>query len=462
MVTLIEQIQPALKFIPPAFNPTVFNASKLILPWYIKQNEAISKIETENIAKLAQLYQEFNTGKTRFLLAFRHPSTSDPLCLFYLIWHLLPKEIKQQKINLKNTPHAHCIYDRGIPIWAGSLTQWLFPKLGATSIQRGKLDREGLKSARNLMINGQFPLAASPEGGTNGHSQIISPLEPGLAQICFWAVEDLNKENRSEQVLIVPVGIQYQYVEESWENLALILSQLEQDLGIKDQEIQGLNINNLPDQLVKHQDLYFKLLRIGERLLTLMEKFYTEFYNQALPEIGAITDPNEKISFRMNALLELALLVSEKHFKVQSKGSLIDRCRRLEQAGWNRIYREDYDNLSPVETGLGNWLASEASLYMQHMRIVEKFSAVTGKYIRENPSFDRFAETVLLVARLIDLIKGITKNDQLNLGKKQVKMTIGEPLSVSQRWEDYQKSRRQAVENLTKDLQFSLECLINH
>ncbi len=461
MVALIEQIQPSLKFIPPAFNSTVFNISKLILPWYLKNKEGITDIQTENIEQLAQLYQEFNTGKTRFLLAFRHPSTADPFCLSYLLWHILPKVAKAQNIKFKNHSHAHFMYDRGIPIWAGTITEWLFPKLGGTSIHRGKLDTAGLKSARNLMINGQFPLAASPEGGTNGHNQIISPLEPGLAQICFWSLEDLKKENRPEKVLIVPIGIQYQYLEQPWENLTKVLTQLEQDLGIKETNISDLNLANFPNNFNGQKELYLRLLRIGEKLLTLMEKFYTVFYDQALPEIGKITDPNENISMRMNALLELALQVSEKHFKIQPKGSLIDRCRRLEQAGWNRIYREDYDNLSPVETGLGNWLASEASLYMQHMRIVEKFYAVTGKYIKENPTFERFAETILLVNRLINLIKGTTKNDLPILGKKQVKMTIGEPLSVSERWDNYKTSRRQAVENLTQDLQFSLQSLIS-
>jgi hypothetical protein len=461
MVNLIDQVQPSLKFIPPAFNSAVFHSSKLILPWYLKQKEGIADLQVQNLEQLVQLYEEFNTGKTRFLLAFRHPSTTDPFCLSYLLWYLLPKVAKQEGIKLKSPTHAHFMYDRGIPLWAGSITQWLFPKLGATSIQRGKLDREGLKSARNLMINGQFPVAASPEGGTNGHSQIVSPLEPGLAQICFWALEDLKKVNRTEEVLIVPIGIQYQYLDAPWENLTKLLTQLEDDLGMTEGTITELTLDHLPEHFNGHKNLYLRLLMVGEKLLALMEEFYTDFYGQSLPEIPEIADPNARISARMKALLELALQVSESYFKIKPKGSLIDRCRRLEQAGWDRIYRDDYNCLSPVKQGLGNWLATEASLYMNHIRIVEKFYAVTGKYVRENPTAERFAETLLLITRLIYLIKGEGKNPLPILGKKQVKMTIGEPLSVSERWNDYQSSRRQGVENLTQDLQFSLESLIS-
>ena len=95
MVNLIAQIQPSLEFIPPAFNSGVFNGSKLILPWYLKHREGIRDIQTQNIEKLVQLYEEFQTNKTRFLLAFRHPSTTDPLCLSYLLWYTVPQVAKK-------------------------------------------------------------------------------------------------------------------------------------------------------------------------------------------------------------------------------------------------------------------------------------------------------------------------------------------------------------------------------
>ncbi|RMD67952.1 MAG: hypothetical protein D6822_07755 [Cyanobacteria bacterium J149] len=50
---------------------------------------------------------------------------------------------------------------RGILLWAGQGIGWLYSHLGATPIQRGKLDRLGLKSARELFLNRNFPLAAA-------------------------------------------------------------------------------------------------------------------------------------------------------------------------------------------------------------------------------------------------------------------------------------------------------------
>ena len=51
------------------------------------------------------------------------------------------------------------------------------------------------------------------------------------------------------------------------------------------------------------------------------------------------------------------------------------------------------ETISNVERGLANRIAEEARLRMWHMRVVESFVAVSGSYVQENPSFNRFAET---------------------------------------------------------------------
>ncbi|MHC5731102.1 MAG: 1-acyl-sn-glycerol-3-phosphate acyltransferase, partial [Nostoc sp.] len=115
---------------------------------------------------------------------------------------------------------------------AGSYVGWIASNLGATPIQRGKADWTGLRSARNLFANGKFPMAAAPEGGTNGLSENISTLEPGIAQLGFWCAEDLQKAGRDQQVLIVPVGIKYSYVDAPWDAIANLLSELEAASGL--------------------------------------------------------------------------------------------------------------------------------------------------------------------------------------------------------------------------------------
>ena len=460
------QVQPKLEFIPPNFNPLVFQTCQWMLPIWLRSRTTIAEVKAENLDTLVDLYQQFQSNKIRFLMAFRHPSVDDPYSLMYLLTKLLPKAAKEQGISLKKPTIAHFIYDRGIPLWAGSSVGWLYSQLGGTSIHRGKLDRVGLRSIRQLFVDGQFPMMASPEGATNGHNEIVSPIEPGIAQMGFWCAEDLLAAKRSEEVLLVPIGIKYYYIDPPWTSLEKLLTQLEIDSGVSDNS----NWEFVPPEEVKFTSereavLYKRLYRLGFHILSLMEDFYTKFYHKTFPQISpdSVTNSTELLCLRLQALLDTALKVAEESFNIPAKGNVIDRCRRLEQAGWDWIYREDIKNLealSPLERGLADRIAEEASLRMWHMRLVESFVAVTGKYVYEKPSVERFAETTLLLWDMLTRIKGGNPFKRPKLGKQRVEIAIGNPLSVSSRWDTYKASRRKAVNDLTQDLQTTLEKLI--
>ncbi|MFN6535197.1 MAG: 1-acyl-sn-glycerol-3-phosphate acyltransferase [Nostoc sp. EkiNYC01] len=463
MSNVIYQAQPPLEFIPPAFNPLFLRVVQLLLPSWINWQTPITKIEADNVEVLVDLYRQFQEGKIRFLLAFRHPKTDDPFGLGYLLSQLVPKVARSQGTALQLPIHAHFIYDRGIPLWAGSHIGWVMSSLGGTPIQRGKADWTGLRSARDLFANGKFPMAAAPEGATNGLSEIISPLEPGIAQLGFWCAEDLQKAGREQQVFIVPVGIKYSYVDAPWDAIANLLSELE--------AASGLPVNPpQPGNVATVETLYPRLLILAEHLLSLMEVFYTRFYHQKLPDAKIVAeqipDRNQALAVRLQALLNAALLISEQYFDLQSKGSLSDRCRRVEQAGWNYIFREEFKDVkgvSAVEKALGDRVAEEANARMWHMRLVESFVAVSGNYIKEKPTVERFAETTLILWKMIAKIQGDKAVQRPQLGKEKVKITVGEPISISERYPAYKENRlgaRQAVADVTNDLQQALEALI--
>lgn len=459
----MPKVSSKLEFIPPAFNPFFLKLAHWSLPIVQRFRvqpwlpAGIRQIETLNVETLVNLYAQFQQGKIRFLMAFRHCEVDDPICGMYLLAKALPSVARKQGISLQLPINTHFMYDCGMPIWAGAWLGKLFSRWGGIPVHRGKsLDLISIKTARDILINGKYPLVVAPEGATNGHSEIVSPLEPGVAQLSFWCANDLAKANRQEKVVIVPIGIQYHYIQPQWKRLDRLLSQLEVDCGLLVQEHNGQK---------KEEFYYQRLFKLGEYLLTEMEEFYRRFYHCTIPKFDN-SNPERNITLRLKSLLNIALEVGETYFGLKPNGTIIERCRRLEEAGWTYIYREDIADvktLSPLHHGLGNWVAQEADLRMKHMRLVESFVVVTGNYLQAKPSFDRFAETALILFDVVARIKGKKMPRRPRLGWKKGRVTIGEVISVSDRYPVYQQSRqsaKQEVNKLTQDLYIALKDMI--
>jgi hypothetical protein len=266
----------------------------------------------------------------------------------------------------------------------------------------------------------------------------------------------LAKADRPEQVVVIPIGLQYSYSGNHWKSIEALLTDLETQAGIDSPDAGG----------VDQQRMYQRLSQLGERLLTMMEQHYDRFYHQTLPELAPDIEPHAQLAARMQRLLEVALGVCESSFGLTPKGSTIDRCRRLEQAAWDQIYRDDVDlaNLSTLERRLADRVATESQMHLWHMRLVESFVSVTGSYVREKPTIDRFAETLLITWETMVRLGGDRSSlKRPRIGAQTARITIGNPIGLTERYAHYQTNRRQAkqaVEDLTQDLQQALEGMI--
>lgn len=453
---------PPLDFIPQSYSPWVLRLVHGILPLLMRVRvrrwlpSGISKVEATGAETLAELYHQFQTGRIRLILAFRHVEVDDPLTGLYFFSRLLPQVAHRQGIPLQLPIHVHFLYDRGMPLWGGRWLGWLLSRLGGIPVHRGRrVDRLALNAARHLLMEGQFPFVIAPEGATNGHSERINPLEPGTAQLCFWCAEDLAKAGRSETVIILPIGIRYHYTHPSWEKLERLLQHLE--------KVSGLTVSSVDPGSAKNRNTRYaqRICRLGHQVLTQMEAFYAQVHHQPPAQVHDLP-----LNTRLERVLQQALRTAEHHFGLSSQGDVNGRCRRIEEAAWTQIYREelrDPRSLSALSRGLLDWNAQQASLHMQHMRLVESCVALREEYLLEKPSFERLAETALIVFDVLARLKGEAYPARPRLGWRGAHFTVGDPISITERWTTYQKGRqeaKQAVAQLTEDLQLALEQMI--
>ncbi len=465
----IQPAQPGLRFLPAHFSPWVHRLSRWALPLLLR-TRGIVDVQVEGAERLAQLFAEHQQGRARLLIAFRHPTTTDPLTMAQLVWEEVPRAARAAGLRLHRPVYSQFLYDRGIPLWAGAAASWILGALGGIPIQRGKLDRVALKAARDVLAEGSSPLAIAPEGATNNHGERLGPLEPGLAQLAFWCCDDLAAAGRQQRVLIVPIALRYVTQGLDWPAVDALLDRLEAQLG-QSPGPEGADGANSPeaadspegasdsrgDGRPAEERRYRRLIQLGEGVITVLEGFYRQAHGLELPPLPAPAPGPAAIEHgfiaRLDRIRNAALAVAETHLQLlRPKGSLGERCRRVEQAGWSRLYRDDLEAMTPLERSLADWQATEARLAMDHMRLVEHFSTLSGSYVAEKPSFDRYTEVLQILWRAIAWINGTSHDKPPELGSRLARLSVGEPIDVTERHGRYLSGRREAVEGLMAEL----------
>lgn len=412
-------VKAPLRPIAPAFERRVLALLHLVLPVLLRWRlfpwlpAGLRGLEVANGDELCRCLHRFQAGEIRLILAFRHSEVDDPLAALWLLSRDQPRRARRLGLTIGRPVHAHFLFDRGMPLWGGAGLGWLLGRLGGISLRRGRQpDWTALRQARRLVREGRFPFALAPEGATNGHGERIGPLEAGGAQLGLWCLDDLERRGDRREVLIVPIAMQYFCRHHEWRRLARWMGGLERQLGL----------SPWPDREASAEALLPRLVRLEEGVLERLERF------EGLPAAAALSLPQ-----RFQRLRERCLSVAEQRLDLPSGDSPERRCRRSEEAVWQRLHPDELpplQQLTPVARALADWRAEEACLAERHMRLAETFVAVCGTYVQERPTLERFEETTLLLHDALARLRGGDASARPRRGARRVRITVGEALSV--------------------------------
>ena len=75
----------SLEFIPPRLDGRVLAGARWLLPLWLHR-AGLRSVRVEGLERLQAAMEAFQAGRSRLLLAFRHPSLDDPAVMAHLLW----------------------------------------------------------------------------------------------------------------------------------------------------------------------------------------------------------------------------------------------------------------------------------------------------------------------------------------------------------------------------------------
>ena len=400
-----------LDFKPPKLNTTAIQLAKAIIPLV---NRLFLKgltldVDTESIARLKM------TDGHPTVLAPNHAARSDPAVTF-----LLSKQLSQQYYYMT----ARETFDKGK---FGGLRSFLLQRFGAYSIVRGTADRNAFRTTREILSKGDRPIVIFGEGEISRQNDTVMRFERGVTQLCFWALDDMQKAEISKPLYIVPIGIKYHYPQDMWNAIDTALTKLEHAI--------------LPSADRKPVERYERLRRIGVAILRTLAAEYQYKVDDTVP-----------LDVHIQKLKERILSHAEQIMGIHTEADVLTRVRALKNLVDAEIYK-DIEQMTEYEQKIHEELLQKFQQFYPDLDRLINFIAISDGYVAEEPSPERFLEVII---RLEREVFGTAKMR----GPRVATLRVGEPKNLRDCYDTYKAEKRETVEQITLELETAVRTLV--
>ncbi len=429
--------------------PLVF-LGRQISGLYLRLALRFRKIEIRNARAIVQAVREFQQGRTRLILAFRHPYGDEPQLLFHVLERVLPRCAKKLGTPLLRRLHMRPVHDYAVALWGDAVIRFILPRVGALPVYHTKIDTQSLNAIRGVMQNGPHPLGIAPEGQISYHAETLPRIEQGTVRLGLWCARDLEKEGRSEQVTVLPLSVHYRYETKDFPKILAALKRIDALCGL---EPPPNTRGATPESLLP------RIERIETRLLQITEAFYTQTYGYQ-PQEPIASGPADAAARheRWAALLPFALSVAERILGIEpGNDDPVQRMYRVRQTGWDRVVPERMaEKRSPVEAALADRSAGEAWFAMRHMELFDLMNyddpAYLGPACPPGALFDRIVETVTTLYDLACRLMGGNITNRPHAIRKNAVLVPGAAMNLTQSLPQFHANAKRTVQALTDEL----------
>lgn len=400
-----------LDFKPPKPNTIVIKVVGTVMPLVnrLHLKGLTLDIDAESIARLKA------TDGHSTVLAPNHAASADSAVVF-----LLSKQHAQQYYYMA----AREIFDKGK---LGGIRSFLMQRCGAFSIVRGTADRNAFRTAREILAKGERPLVIFGEGEISRQNDTVMRFERGVTQLCFWALDDMQKAGISQPLYIVPIGIKYRYPQDMWNAIDAALTDLEETI--------------LPPAERTPVERYERLRRIGVTVFKTLAAEYQYKLDDSLPFDAHIQKLKEQILFH-----------AEQIMGVHPDGDLLTRVRALKNLVDAEVYK-DIDQMTEYERKIHEELLQKFQRFYSDLNRLVNFIAISDGYVAEVPSAERFLD---VITRLEREVFGSAKKQ----GPRVASIRVGDPINLRDCYDTYKNEKRGTVEQITLELETAVQILV--
>jgi len=400
----------------------------------------IARIVLRNGRHFFEAYKRALEGKSRCILAFRHPNGGEAqILMWYILFKLRPKA-RRAGVKFCRSPRVSFVYGYEVVRWGGCIARWVMPGTGAMPIHHSKMDSSGMSRILKTIIEGPYPLAIAPEGQVSYTTESIPRIEQGTVRIGFKAAEQLEKQGKDCPVEILPVSIHFRYGSMGRRSLNKLIRKIEKYTGFKQDGA----------------DFTERLERARNYILEQNEKRY-----------GINPGSGQSFSERIDVIMEAALTRAEQILGINAKNDeLIGRLYHIRQICWDRQILPgitELDHLTLLERAILDLSAGEAWHASRHIELVDFIW-----YFRVPvPSKDApLYAKIEYVQNLWDFanrtIGGAYPNRVMNVHPKRLLIQVAPVINLSERLKEYKENKKAAVANALKDMEKAfLDCIDN-
>ena len=297
------------------------------------------------------------------------------------------------------------------------LSRFVLQKSGAFSVDREGADLASIKTAITTLRECRYPLVIFPEGEIYHHHEELDVLNEGVATILLRAAEKLPENKRS---YAIPTAIRITHDAAVAETFADRLNLLEQRITWKPKS--GLEIVD-------------RIYRLGSALLSIKEE---EFMGES--QKG---DLGQRIQNLQHFLVDET---ERKYGLNHDQDTVPSRIKILRQ-----VIRKELTDTNNPPSGV-----REAELYddLDRVYVAQQLYSYPGQYLRQNPTLDRIAETLLKLEE--DVLEKETYP-----APRQATVTFGKPIDVADFLRSKNLTVKTAVGPLTEFFRQRIQALMS-